>query len=332
MVSYGTWHDSPEFVETHRPRVNGDGPYIEYDTSQPYGPSGWGFFEETYATRDAEASTQQFLEGDDGPGLNPEFGSAVASIEAWDETRDMTTLFDASASLNQIALEYRGSVSRLELGGVGSQVERWTETDWRGVLAYGGWLGADWPTILAGPVEEWPAGAVGVELENQAITHPNEYVQLLDVTLQPWTALADGAWALSLKDAGNLLPPYPTYGPNFGVDAPLDLDAMRQIVIDHETAPGITSAMPFFTIEWVGDWPGDFGGPNHTRLVTDVVIEVVIRYKAPRWRFVFDSVVPVTEKPYRRTFPNDAATEGARRTFPPSRAIQAGRRTSGGYV
>lgn len=48
--------------------------------------------------------------------------------------------------------------------------------------------------------------------------------------------------------------------------------------------------------------------------------------RPPLYRWVFDTA------PYRRAFPNDAATESARRTFPPSRAMQAGRRTSGGYI
>lgn len=48
--------------------------------------------------------------------------------------------------------------------------------------------------------------------------------------------------------------------------------------------------------------------------------------RPPLYRWVYDT------KPYRRTFPSDAATEGARRTFPPSAAIQSSNRTSGGYL
>lgn len=332
MVSYGTWHDSPEFVETHRPRVNGDGPWLMYDETQPYGSSGWGFAGQRNAIRDGESSAPEYLPGSSPPVMNPDFGTAGVSGDAWNNMRDEPQVFDFDPD-SVISLAYSGSINPIEDGGPGSHIERWVETDWRAILAYNGGLGTDWATVLGGPVEEWPAGAIGVDIEDASTLHLNDYVHLIDATMQPWTADVEGVWGLTIKDANSsALDPFGPFAPNVGDPFELDMDGMRQVVEDNKTTPGVTYAMPFFTIDWRGGWPGDYGGPDHLRLVTDVILEVIIRYTGPRWRYVFNSVVPVTEQPYRRTFPNDAATEGARRTFPPSRAIQAGRRTSGGYI
>lgn len=69
-------------------------------------------------------------------------------------------------------------------------------------------------------------------------------------------------------------------------------------------------------------------GPEATALYAHHAITATATYtvRPPRIRWIYGA-----PPAYRRTYPNDAITEGARRTYPPTKAIQGGRRTAGAY-
>lgn len=277
------------------------------------------------------------------PYEEPDFGTDIPSQEAWLTAVNGDGGETASTTVaGPVAIDYAGSVGPNLPSGFLHQ-ETWSVESFEAAPVFRIRTGSTNWNALAGIPNDEPDGALFAEIDPARSTSSllSEAVSMrLEFDLN-----ADVGWSLVVKDfagpstgwlltADDRTPTTGRAGADLGASGSFDFDVspMESWRADWaDGAPAPTAALPEFGVFWATGWPGNFtGSPPPTYPLAALTIVIAYRWKAPRWRWVYEDIETV---PYRRVYPrDDGLGGGAPRVYPPSKSTQAGIRTFGGYL
>ena len=148
---------------------------------------------------------------------------------------------------------------------------------------------------IAPPPEDWPDGAVGVEVENPAAT------TLVSALVSEWTPRGDAGFGMFVKQAGAEEPPgegpYPAsvYDPRVAHAAagarPADLDVAAMEALEPLWGSHDLTLYPRVWFVWTGGFPGNYAGDVETWLARPF-FHVALRWQTSRYRFVYPDQPP----------------------------------------
>jgi hypothetical protein len=334
---YGPWRDGPLTTELHDAATGTVTRTTEVPVAQPYA-SGWfiGGWKRFDRTGSASLTTEGSLS--EPPPPNPS-----VSEDAWGAARGATLAASTPISALAVSDVAHG-------GGLTHNVGEWTQTEtwtlrgsfWK--LAYATPSDVDWIAAVAPSFEDWPDGAVNVEVE-QPGPQSAYWTELVHAEM---IGTGSATWPLYHKAAN--------VSGWFGDDPA----ALRSIeasatfpVVDPVEVP--IEDLEAFVVEYVGGgmrnprdprwpsgavahhpaWPGVFG-PQDPPYREDspsgagTYGSVELSYRPPRWRYVYDRpLVPAIQQTTHR---DDHLAGGAYQTWPAPTSRQQSNTTFGGYL
>jgi hypothetical protein len=340
---YGPWRDGPLTTELHDAATGTVIRTTEVPVAQPYA-SGWfiGGWKRYNVTDSASLTTPGGLS--DPPEPEP-----IVSQEAWSEARGKT--LNASTPIAALPISDVAHSGGLVHGlGEWTQNETWTLRGSFWKLAYAIPSDVDWIAAVAPPFEDWPEGAVNVEVEQpgpqSAFWTELVYAEMIGTGSPKWplyhkAAKKTGGWLgddptslLSIEGSTDLAVAIPVDA----VPVEISVEALSDLVAEYVAGGMRDPGDPRWASGAVVHralWPGVYG-PQDPPYREDspggagTYGSVELSYRPPRWRYVYDQpLVP----PYRRiTQRGDALAGGARRIGGRVKTIQGSNRRGAGSV
>lgn len=345
MDYYGPWHDGPLTVERHDAST-GITRTTEYPVANP-APSGWfiGGWKSYAVTESAGVGFPNGVSDPPTPIPDP-------SMTAWDEARSEPANTNQNGGSAIASIGQGGTLAYAGAGQGWRQTERWDLNGAFWKFAYSIPSNTSWIAAVTGPFEDWPEGAVTVEVEN---TGPQSayWIELIEARIVGLDDTAFGLYykapnevgqwfgdeaslpAASINDSATVLVPPESLSPAApGLVIPVsDLSAfVAERVAGTITNPG-DPRWPSGAVAHDSAWPGVYGPGTWERDAPTGAGSygtVILKYRPPRWRYVYDRpLVPAIQQTTHR---DDHLAGGAYQTWPAPTSRQTSNTTFGGYL